>query len=78
MPDREPEPWQSGAAGPFLWIEVSAVELWALGGDRFAVRAPGHEQLVTGLDGRVAERDALARVGAHALARSASRRVVAG
>jgi hypothetical protein len=45
MPDRKPEPWQSGAAGPFLWIEGSAVEE-----DRFAVRAPGHEQLVTGLE----------------------------
>jgi len=22
MPDREPEPWESGAASPFLWIET--------------------------------------------------------
>jgi hypothetical protein len=50
MPDRKPEPWQGGAAGPFLWIEGSAVEVWALSEDRFAVRAPGHEQLVTGYD----------------------------
>jgi hypothetical protein len=33
----------------FLWIEGSRVEVWALGGDRFGVRAPGHEQLLTGL-----------------------------
>jgi predicted nucleic acid-binding Zn ribbon protein len=23
MPDREPEPWESGAAGPFRWIETA-------------------------------------------------------
>jgi hypothetical protein len=34
MPDREPQPWESGAAGPFLWIEGSLVEVWALGGPR--------------------------------------------
>jgi hypothetical protein len=38
----------SGAAGPFLWIEGSLVEVWALGEDRVAVRAPGHEEIVTG------------------------------
>jgi hypothetical protein len=27
-----------------------AVEVWALGEDRFAIRAPGHEQIVTGFD----------------------------
>jgi hypothetical protein len=50
MPDRKPEPWESGAAAPFLTIEKprGVVEVWALGEDRFAVRAPGHEQLVTG------------------------------
>ena len=52
MPDREPEPWENGAAGPFLWIEGSPVEVRALGGDRFAVSAPGHEQIVTGLTTR--------------------------
>jgi hypothetical protein len=49
MRDRKPKPWESGAAGPFLWIEGSPVEVWALGEDRFAVRAPGQEQFVTGL-----------------------------
>jgi hypothetical protein len=58
MPDREPEPWESGAASPFLWIETSRgnVGVWALGEDRFRITAPGHEQLVTGFD--VAERAA--------------------
>jgi hypothetical protein len=28
MPDRRPEPWESGAPGPFLWIEGSPVEVW--------------------------------------------------
>jgi hypothetical protein len=33
MPDRQPEPWESGAAAPFLWIETERgnVEMWALG-----------------------------------------------
>ena len=34
MPD--PERCESGAAGPFVWIEGSLVEVWALGEDRFA------------------------------------------
>ena len=60
MPNRQPEPWESGAAGPFLWIEGSPVEVWALGEDRFAVRAPGHEQIVTGYDEAERAADALA------------------
>jgi len=50
MPDREPEPWESGAASPFLWIETPRgnVEVWALGEDRFRITAPGHEQNVVG------------------------------
>ena len=32
MPD--PERCESGAAGPFVWIEGSLVEVWALGEDR--------------------------------------------
>jgi hypothetical protein len=50
MPDRTPEPWESGAAAPFLWIETArgVVEIWALGEDRFRVTAPGHEQIVVG------------------------------
>src|SRR5262245_62248473 len=36
MPEREPEPWESGAAGPFLWIEGSAIEMWALGPDHIS------------------------------------------
>jgi len=65
MPERQPEPWQSGAAGPFLWIEGSPVEVWALGEDRFAARAPGREQLVTGLEE--------AQQAAHVLGKSGDR-----
>ena len=50
MPNRQPEPWESGAAGPFLWIEGSPVEVWALGEDRFAVSALEQEEIVTGLE----------------------------
>jgi hypothetical protein len=41
MPNRKPEPWESGAAAPFLWIETPQdnVEVWALGGDRFRITA---------------------------------------
>jgi hypothetical protein len=48
MQDRKPEPWQSGAAGPFLWIEGSPVEVYALGEGRFRITVPGHEKPVTG------------------------------
>jgi hypothetical protein len=34
MPDRKPEPWESGAAGPFLWIKGFPVEVWALCDER--------------------------------------------
>jgi hypothetical protein len=61
MPDREPEPWESGAAAPFLWIEGSPVEVWALGEDRFKVTAPGHEQLVVGYPEAERTADALAK-----------------
>jgi hypothetical protein len=46
MPDREPEPWESGAAAPFLWIETPRgnLEVWALGEDRFRITAPGAQQ----------------------------------
>jgi hypothetical protein len=41
MPGREPEPWESGAAAPFLWIETARgnVDVWALGEDRLRVRS---------------------------------------
>jgi hypothetical protein len=62
MSDREPEPWESGASAPFLWIETAQgdVEVWALGQDRFRITAPGHEQLVTGFDEAERAADALA------------------
>ena len=52
MPERKSEPWESGAVAPFLSIEKprGVVEMWALGEDRFAVRAPRHEQLVAGFE----------------------------
>jgi len=34
--------------------------VWALGGDRFAVRAPQHEQLVTGFEEAQQAADTLA------------------
>ena len=36
MPDRKPEPWETGAASPFLWIETARgnVESGALGEDQ--------------------------------------------
>ena len=63
MPDREPEPWESGAASPFLWMETARgnnVEVWALGEDRFRITATGHEQLVTVLEEAQQAADALA------------------
>jgi hypothetical protein len=60
MPDRKPEPWDSGAAGPFRWIEGSPVEVCALGEDRFRIKAPGHEHIVTGYDEAERAADALA------------------
>jgi hypothetical protein len=50
MPDRQPEPWESSASGPFVTIEGAhgTVEIWALGQQRFRVRAPGHEEVVVG------------------------------
>jgi hypothetical protein len=62
MRDREPEPWETNAAGPFLVIERErgAVEVWAHVSDRFTVRGPDHERLVEGFT--------RARATAHALA----------
>ena len=41
MPNRKPEPWESGAAAPFLWIETPQgnVEVWAPGGNRTPARS---------------------------------------
>jgi hypothetical protein len=48
MPDRQPEPWESSAPGPFVTIEKphGTVEIHALGEQRFAVKAPDSEQVV--------------------------------
>jgi hypothetical protein len=69
MPVRKPEPRESGAAAPFLWIETAQgnVEVWALGQDRFRIAAPGgREQGVDGFEEAERTADALAerhRVG---------------
>ena len=62
MPDREREPWETGAAAPFLWIGTPQgnVEVWSLGEDRFRIAAPGFEQLVTGFEEAEKAVDALA------------------
>ncbi len=52
MADRQPEPCESSAPGAFLRIERAhgAVEVWALGEDRYSVKAPEPEQLAVGFD----------------------------
>jgi hypothetical protein len=46
----EPEPWQSGAAGPCVTIDsaVGPVEVWVLGEQRYRVTATDSEQIVEG------------------------------
>jgi hypothetical protein len=56
--DREPEPWETSATGPFL--VVGDVGVRSLGRDRFAVVSPGEERIVEGFG--------LARQLAHDLA----------
>jgi hypothetical protein len=52
MPDRQPEPWESSAPGPFVTMERArgTVEICALGEQRFAVKAPGYERGVVGYE----------------------------
>jgi hypothetical protein len=57
---REPEPWQTTHAGPFLAIEGSAVVVWTLGEQRFRV--------VAGDESREVEHFEQGRELAHALA----------
>ena len=47
---REPESWETGAAGPFLTIDSprGAVTVQSLGAERFRVTAPEHEREVVG------------------------------
>ena len=49
-PDRKPEPWESGAAGPFLRIERRRARSRCGRSPSIASRitAPGHAQIVTG------------------------------
>ena len=48
--EQEPEPWQTGAAGPCVTIDGSAgpVELWAITPQRYRVKAPTGEREVEG------------------------------
>jgi hypothetical protein len=64
MPDRQPEKWETNAQGPFLTMRRArgTVEVWALGADRFAVKAPGQEeQIVPGHDPAVGAAEELAK-----------------
>jgi hypothetical protein len=47
---REPEPWQTNAARPFVIIEKprGTVGISSLGNERFRVEAPGHDSEVEG------------------------------
>ncbi len=62
--DREPEPWQTMAAGPFLTIGGAAVQ--SLGGDRFLVVTSDGARPVKGFEA--------ARHLAHELAGNNARR----
>jgi ketosteroid isomerase-like protein len=62
--DREPEPWQTSAAVPFLTI--GEVSVWVLGGDRFRVESPEGSQEVEGID---RARDLICRTGSLAIDR---------
>jgi hypothetical protein len=44
--DREPEPWQTNAAGPFATI--GDVSIWSLGDQRFRVQSPAGDEEVEG------------------------------
>ena len=52
MHDRQPEPWESTAPGPFVTMERArgTVEIHALGEQRFGVKAPDSEQVVVGYE----------------------------
>jgi hypothetical protein len=45
---QEPEPWQSGAAGPCVTIDSprGPIELWVLGEERYRVKASDGERVV--------------------------------
>jgi len=61
--EHKPEPWESGASGPFLMMNSSRgqVAVRSLGGKRFPVTAPGHDQEVVGFDTARATAGQLAR-----------------
>jgi len=48
----KPEAWETNAAGPFLTINSprGPVSLHSLGGDRYLLTGPDHEQEITGFE----------------------------
>jgi hypothetical protein len=48
MPERQPEPWENAAPGPFL--SIGEVAVYARGEDRFRVVAPDVEREVEGFE----------------------------
>jgi len=46
--DREPEAWETTAAGPFL--TTGEVSVWALGNDRFRIESPAGAEEVEGYE----------------------------
>ena len=56
--DREPEAWETSAAGPFLTI--GEVSMWALGNDRFRIESPAGAEEVQGYEEAERRADELA------------------
>jgi hypothetical protein len=63
QPDRQPEPWENSAAGPFCIMRRprGTVEVWALAERRVRVTAPEREdQIIVGHDAAMQAADELA------------------
>jgi len=62
-PDRKLDAWETNAAAPFITMERArgTVAISALGGDRFQVDAPGHQEIVVGFSAASERADELAR-----------------
>jgi hypothetical protein len=63
-PTRQPEAWETSAAGAFLTI--GQVGVWALGGERFLVAGQGVEEEIDGFGEARAQARALAKQGGDA------------
>jgi hypothetical protein len=60
MADRKPSRGKAALRNPSFGSRAPRSRCGALGEDRFAVRAPGHEQIVTGYEEAEQAADALA------------------